>query len=321
VNSVQTSQAVTDVALLAVGDKGYHLLTDLLSAQSDIRVSHVVTYEQQASRYSTQDFAAACNEASVVCEIGNKPNLSAINADVIFAVGWQYLVDNPPENMVVLHDSLLPKYRGFAPTVAALIAGDTQLGVTALLPSDLVDAGPVITRRSVNVSGPISVRTAFDLLRPLYTHVILDVCNTLRIDGQLQTKRQDETQATYSLWLDEFDYLLNWSKSAEQLHRQVLAQSSPYSGSLAVTTTGRAYRVAAASVLPDVVFVNRVVGKVWTINDVGPVVVCAHGLLQLQLQDTTTGQPAKPLRLRTRFADAVHAQILLSGRHDYPAAI
>jgi methionyl-tRNA formyltransferase len=292
-----------------------------LNAPTHVQVSHVVTYEQQTSVYSTQDFVNKCNEANVVCQINKKPNLADINADVIFAVGWQYLVDNPPKNMVVLHDSLLPKYRGFAPTVAALIAGDSQLGVTALLPSNLADAGPIITQQSVNVSGPLSVRMAFDLLRPLYAQVIMDVCNTLRTHGHLQAEVQDETQATYSLWLDEFDYFLDWSKSAQELQRQVLAQSSPYLGSLVVTTTGEAYRVATASVLPDMVFVNRVVGKIWSITDVGPVVVCEHGLLQLQLQDTTTGQPAKPLRLRTRFADVVHAQILLSGSHEYAAAV
>ena len=48
------------------------------------------------------------------------------------AIGWRRLISGIEGRLIVLRDSLLPKYRGFAPTVAQLLAGESEIGVTAL---------------------------------------------------------------------------------------------------------------------------------------------------------------------------------------------
>ncbi|GAL67611.1 formyltransferase family protein [Jejuia pallidilutea] len=56
------------------------------------------------------------------------------------AVSWRWLIQLPEnKKLIVLHDSLLPKYRGFAPLVNALKNGEKYLGVTALFASNEYD--------------------------------------------------------------------------------------------------------------------------------------------------------------------------------------
>ena len=78
-----------------------------------------------------------------------------------FAVGWRRLIDNLVCPLVVLHDSLLPKYRGFAPTVSQLINGEDHIGVSAFYASEDYDCGDIIVSRSCPVNHPCTIRNAF----------------------------------------------------------------------------------------------------------------------------------------------------------------
>ena len=69
----------------------------------------------------------------------------AVDFSMVFVVGWQYLLP-AQENIIVFHDSLLPKYRGFSPTVSALINGEKEIGVTAFSPNREWIQGPFCTR-------------------------------------------------------------------------------------------------------------------------------------------------------------------------------
>ena len=71
--------------------------------------------------------------------------------------------------LLIFHDSLLPKLRGFNPTVTALIAGEIEIGVTAFSPiggdAPVADFGPILVRRrlsdSVSCNDPDGIRTAW----------------------------------------------------------------------------------------------------------------------------------------------------------------
>src|SRR5438876_8656698 len=78
-----------------------------------------------------------------------------LDADVLtFLVGWQYLLKEFGRSVVVFHDSLLPRYRGFAPTVTALLNGEPKVGVTALYPGTEADSGPIIAQTEIRVTYP-----------------------------------------------------------------------------------------------------------------------------------------------------------------------
>ena len=54
-------------------------------------------------------------------------------SELALAIGWKKLINSSYQQVVVLHDSLLPKYRGWNPLLTALINGDSRIGSTALI--------------------------------------------------------------------------------------------------------------------------------------------------------------------------------------------
>jgi methionyl-tRNA formyltransferase len=108
------------------------------------------------------------------------------------AAGWRWMLDVP--NLVVAHDSLLPRYRGFSPLITALINGDPEVGVTAFLAETEPDTGPVIAQRRLPVAYPARMREILDRLVPLYHDLAVEVCATLAAGDPLRYAAQDHAR-------------------------------------------------------------------------------------------------------------------------------
>ena len=72
--------------------------------------------------------------------------------DLMLAVSWRYLVpqkvyQHPVQGAYVFHDSLLPAYRGFSPTVWAILNNETQTGVTLFSMAEDVDSGDIVDQQ------------------------------------------------------------------------------------------------------------------------------------------------------------------------------
>ena len=87
--------------------------------------------------------------------------------DYQLAIGWRWLISGT-ENLIVLHDSLLPKYRGFAPLVNSLINGEQEIGVTAIWAGPEFDAGEIIFQEKAGICYPIKIQEAIEIVSGLY---------------------------------------------------------------------------------------------------------------------------------------------------------
>ncbi|HQV76753.1 MAG: methionyl-tRNA formyltransferase [Flavobacteriales bacterium] len=223
-------------------------------------------------------------------------------ASHLFAVSWRWLIPlSAGQELIVLHDSLLPRYRGFAPLVSALINGDPEIGVTALFANEEYDRGPIIAQKSIAVNYPITIAEAISAIAPCYAELSSEVFDLLRADKTVG-RTQDDATATYSLWRDEQDYFVDWSWDAERIRRFVDAVGSPYKGA-ATLVDGKRCRILSCEALPDVEVVDRSPGKVIFSHQGKPVVVCGKGLLRiLRLIDDPSRADALPLpKFRVRF--------------------
>lgn len=220
---------------------------------------------------------------------------------VKFSIGWRWLIDDS-KNLIVFHDSLLPKYRGFAPVVNALINGDDKIGVTAILACDDYDTGNIIEQSSLRVRYPIKIAKAIELLTPLYIEMLIRISEKVVQNKEIISHKQLEVEASYSPWRDERDYTINWSKDAAYIKRFVDAVGKPYSGAR-TTVNGDEVILEEVEVLGDVNVVDREqhVGKIIFLKGANPVVICGQGLLKITaFSDRASGK--KPtLRFRTRF--------------------
>lgn len=233
------------------------------------------------------------------------PWLSERRVEAILLVGWRKLMPDRvlaalPDRVIVAHDSLLPRYRGFAPLPTALINGDAEVGVTIFLAENAVDAGAVVFQAPLAVKPDDRISDVIERMTPLYVEGMLQVVAAL-VEDCLDGTPQDESAASYSIWRDESDYFVDWNESADRIERTIRALGPPYAGARA-RIGDRVVVIDAAAEEGDLDFELRQPGKVWRLTETGePVVVCGAGMLRLTrlLED---GKDLIPMRrLRVRF--------------------
>ncbi len=219
------------------------------------------------------------------------------------AISWRWLIPVTAfEKLIIFHDSLLPKYRGFNPLVTALINGDREIGVTALYAAEEYDRGPIIAQYRTTVTYPIKIQEAIEQISVGYGKLAAEILEQIKRGETPQASPQDDTQASYSLWRDELDYRIDWHWSASKIKRFVDAVGFPYKG--AASQIGeRLVRILEVSVEPDVVIANRTPGKVIFLRQGKPTVVCGQGLVRIEqmIYDDTQSSALPLKRFRVRF--------------------
>jgi methionyl-tRNA formyltransferase len=202
-----------------------------------------------------------------------------IESEYIFAISWRWIIKSE-KKIIVLHDSLLPRYRGFAPLVNCLINNETEIGVTALFANENYDCGEIIAQQSIKIIYPITINDAIEKITPLYSKLVKLISNQYFLNYNIASVKQNEAKATYSLWRDEEDYFINWNDTAANIKRFIDAVGFPYKGACTYMD-GQFVRVKNALVETDVKIENRDIGKVIFFSNNCPVVVCREGLLRL----------------------------------------
>jgi methionyl-tRNA formyltransferase len=286
------------VAVYAAGEKGRAFLAAMLE-DGIARVVAVRSYAQAGTLDAAdQGIAELCSRHGIPLELERQPGEMPADVDLVFVAGWQFLLPDDPR-LVIFHDSLLPRYRGFAPTVTALIAGDTEIGVTALRPVEKPDAGPILAQRAQAVRYPARIRDVLDQLTNAYIACARDVVRA-HAAGTLVETPQDESAATYSIWRDDDDYLIDWSEPADRICRTVDALGWPYLG--ARTRVDRTpVTVLGAICGPRLRFEKTDPGKVWALSDGQPTIVCGEGTVILTDVRNADGTPYLFDRLRVRL--------------------
>jgi methionyl-tRNA formyltransferase len=294
-----TELEMSTLTLYLMTEKGLTVLSRLADEGMSKAIGRVVVASDKAVQkdYRTEIEALASSLGIPCSDRQSAPP----PADHAIAIGWRWLI-RPADKLIVLHDSLLPRYRGFSPLVSALINGDAKVGATALFASEEFDRGPVIAQAAIDVVHPLTIQQAISKVCGLYASLVVPIVATLARGDLPVSSAQDEERATYSVWRDDDDYTIDWSDDAARIERFVDAVGYPYLG--AATRVGdETYRVLEARALPDVVVENRVAGKVLFVRDGHPVVVCGRGLIAIRRMVDADGANALPLsRMRTRFS-------------------
>lgn len=219
---------------------GHRTLQALLDSEHDVVL--VVTHPKSEHAYekiwsdSVADLAA---EHGVPVVIRNRPDdeelfarLKEADPDIIVANNWRtWIPPNiytlPRHGTLNIHDSLLPKYAGFSPLIWALVNGEPEVGVTAHMMDEVLDAGDIVQQRSVPV-GPKDTATdlfhkTVDLIAPVTVEALDQIAS-----GKAEFTPQDRSQASFFHKRAEEDIRIDWNWPAEVLERLVRAQSAPY---------------------------------------------------------------------------------------------
>ena len=209
--------------------------------------------------------------------------LRALDADLgVVAAYGRILTDTmlaiPRLGMVNVHASLLPRWRGAAPIHRAILAGDTETGVTIMRVVRELDAGPMIA----TLREPIgSTQTTGEVERALATRgaqLLVEVVERIA-EGPVPEEPQPATGVTYADRITKADAPIFWWRPAGEIHNQVralnpwpLASTSIDGARLLIVATEAGVDAAPAGALP---------GTVLAAQGDHFVVAAGHGTVQL----------------------------------------
>jgi len=132
------------------------------------------------------------------------------------------VVHGPRLGCFNVHASLLPRWRGAAPIQRAILAGDTETGVTIMQVDDGLDTGPTVLAGRVPITPDTTAADLHDSLAALGAKMMVEALAGIA-DGTLVPVPQTEEGATYASKLQRDEGRLDWSRPAEELHRAVRA--------------------------------------------------------------------------------------------------
>jgi methionyl-tRNA formyltransferase len=161
--------------------------------------------------------------------------LLALRPDVMVVAAYglilpQAVLDLPRMGCLNIHASLLPRWRGAAPIVRAIQAGDRETGVCIMMMEAGLDTGPVAIRRVTPIGRADTAATLHDRLATLGAEAIVEALRGLApkfsevgADIGLRFVPQPETGVTYARKVEKAEARIDWRLDAEALSCHIRA--------------------------------------------------------------------------------------------------
>ena len=121
-----------------------------------------------------------------------------------------------------IHGSLLPRWRGAAPIQRALLAGDSETGITIMQLDEGLDTGPMLLERRRSIGVEDTAGDLHDALAELGAVALLEAIEGLAA-GTLAGRAQPAAGASYAPKLEKAEALIDWNSNAVQIDRQIRA--------------------------------------------------------------------------------------------------
>ena len=175
--------------------------------------------------------------------------LRQIDPEVIVVVAFGKILpanvlDYPKYGCVNVHGSLLPAYRGAAPMQRAIIDGCAETGITTMFMDVGPDTGDMLLKKSVAIDLHDTFETVHDKLGECGAELLLRTLALLEA-GEITPEKQDDALATYAQKIEKEDCLLDFSRTAKEVHDRIRGLS-PIPLSFTHTPDGRLLKIVAS---------------------------------------------------------------------------
>ena len=153
--------------------------------------------------------------------------IAALDADACVVVAYGLMlpspvIEAPRLGCLNVHASLLPRWRGAAPIQRAIMAGDTETGVSIMQIDEGLDTGDVYLAGTTPITAATTAETLHDALAAMGAALMVEALEGLAA-GTLTPTPQPDDGATYAAKLDRDEGRLDWRRPAEELERHVRA--------------------------------------------------------------------------------------------------
>jgi len=222
-------------------------------------------------------------------ETALQDELSRLSADVMVVAAYglilpKALLSLPRLGCINIHASLLPRWRGAAPIQHALLAGDSETGISIMQMDEGLDTGPVLMQVRLRIAADDTAQTLHDKLAQLGGEAIVRTLHGLE-RAELQPQPQPQQGASYAGKLGKTEAQINWQMEAVQIERAVRA-FNPNPGAY-TTLNGETLKIWKTQLE------RRLSGKPGEIVNVdgrGIVVACGAGAVRIEELQRAGGQ-------------------------------
>lgn len=154
-------------------------------------------------------------------------NLSALQPDLMIVAAYglllpQAVLDIPRLGAINVHASILPRWRGASPIQAAILAGDTETGISLMQMEAGLDSGPVIKAESLEIGKLETAGSLHDRLAKLGGSLLVRTLPDI-LAGTTHPRVQDASHVTHAGKIATMDAKLDWTQPAEINVRRVRA--------------------------------------------------------------------------------------------------
>ena len=146
---------------------------------------------------------------------------------LILVVGFgallkQDLLDSVAGQVINIHPSFLPAYRGPAPVVQTILDGVSETGITVIEIDSKMDHGPILAQEKQALNGHETPDELYTVLIEKGVRLFLDNIDAYLAE-ELDLLPQEHDEATFTHFIKKDDGLLDLSEPAEVLERKVRA--------------------------------------------------------------------------------------------------
>ncbi len=227
--------------------------------------------------------------------------LNRLSPDVMVVAAYGLILPKavlklPRLGCINIHASLLPKWRGATPIQHALLAGDTETGISIMQMDEGLDTGPVLMQARLRIAADDTAQTLHDKLAQMGAEAIVRTLRGLE-RGELQPQPQPQQGASYAGKLGKAEAQINWEKEAVQVERTVRA-FNPNPGAY-TTLNGETLKIWKAR-LED--RLNGKPGEIVSVDRRGIVVACGTGAVRIEQVQKAGGQRLPVMEFLSGFA-------------------
>jgi methionyl-tRNA formyltransferase len=212
-----------------------------------------------------------------------RQRIAGVNPDVVCVCAFGALIEEPllsAFQMLNVHPSLLPRWRGAAPVERAIMAGDVETGASIMRVTAGLDSGPVCLAAAEPIRPQDSYGSLAARLQDMGGQLLVRA-----LEDRPPFTEQEESGATYAEKIEAADRLLDPARPAVELERVVRALH-PHIGARVALPDGSFLRVLAAAVLDRGPAVGRIAAAGGRL-----VLGCAPGGLELLALQAPGGRP------------------------------
>ncbi len=210
-------------SLVSLYEEGYDI--DLVITQQDRRRGRGKKLQPTDVKKKALELGLSVYQPENVNSKESVEKIKSLKPDFIVVAAYGQIIRKdilaiPKYDIINVHASLLPKYRGAAPINWAIVNGEKETGITIMEIQEGLDTGDMILQESFKIKEDDDASKVHDRLAKLGGKLIKEAIVGI-VDGSLNRKKQNDNESSYAPMLSKESGRIDWNKSSVEIRNLI----------------------------------------------------------------------------------------------------